>query len=251
MPDAPDRARLARVVVLAPMPSELAPVVRRLGLQKESRGADTVHTGTVGRASVRAYQTGVGTANAAATTERALAAGDVDRVVVVGIAGAVDPALAIGDLMVPDVVVDGDTWAEYKPAPLGPGGASVVAGKLHTSDRFIVDPEGIAELRRRGVTAVDMETAAVGAVCERLGVTWSVFRSISDKAYDGSMPPEIVTLMNPDGSPNRRALKRYLGRRPWRIFGLMKAARGSRRASEVAAAAVAAACVDMPLPEAP
>jgi adenosylhomocysteine nucleosidase len=246
MPDAPDRTRLARVVVLAPMPSELGPVVRRLGLQKEGSGADTVHTGTVGRASVRAYRTGVGTANAAATTERALAAGDVDRVIVVGIAGAVDESLAIGDLMIPEVVVDGDTWAEYKPVPLGTGGA---AGKLHTSDRFIVDPEGIAELRRRGVTAVDMETAAVGAVCERQGVTWSVFRSISDKAYDGSMPPEIVTLMNPDGSPNRTALKRYLGRRPWRIFGLMKAAKGSRKASEVAAAAVAAACVDMPLPE--
>ena len=114
-----------QLVVLAPMPSELRPIVRRLGL-KPTGGPASEHTGRVGDAEVRAVHTGMGTAKATAATEAALAAGGVDRVVVCGIAGAVDTSLAIGDLLAPEVVMDHATEATFHPTPWGapasPGG---------------------------------------------------------------------------------------------------------------------------------
>jgi adenosylhomocysteine nucleosidase len=237
---------LSQLVVLAPMPSELRPIVRRLGLAKTG-GPASEHAGAVGRTQVRAVHTGMGTAKAAAATEAALADGGVDRVVVCGIAGAVDPDLAIGALISPEVVLDHASRATYRPTPWDP--AVTARGTLCTADELIVQPERVEELRRQGVIALDMETSAVAAVCERRGVAWSVIRSISDKAYDGTIDPAIMTLTDADGRPQLGGLLRYLGPRPWRIATLAKLAKGGRLATETAAAALAAGCVpQQPVP---
>ena len=39
----------------------------------------------------------------------------------------------------------------------------------------------------QGVVSLDMETAAIGECCEKRNVPWSVFRTISDRASDGSV----------------------------------------------------------------
>ncbi len=230
-----------QLVVLAPMPSELRPVVRRLGLVRTG-GPAHEHTGRVGDTEVRAVQTGMGTAKAGAATEAALASGGADRVVVCGIAGGVDLGLAIGELIAPETVLDHASGATYVPTPWDP--AVVPRGVLCTTDELIVQPERVAELRGRGVIALDMETAAVAAVCERHGVAWSVIRVISDRAYDGSVDPEIMTLTDADGRPDLKGLLRYLGPKPWRIAKLARLAKGSTLAAQTAAAALAAGCVE-------
>jgi hypothetical protein len=85
----------------------------------------------------------------------------------------------------------------------------------------------------------------VAAVCERHGVAWSVIRVVSDRADDGTVDPEIMTLTDADGRPNLRGLLRYLGPRPWRIAKLAKLAKGSKLATETAAAALAAGCAEI------
>jgi adenosylhomocysteine nucleosidase len=227
------------LVVLAPMPSELRPIVRRLGLTRTG-GPDSEHTGKVGTTEVRAVHTGMGTAKAAAATEAALAVGGVDRVVVCGIAGAVDPRLAIGEVLAPEVVRDHASGATFRPTPWDPAAAR--RGTLCTTDELIVQPDRVERLRSEGVIALDMETAAVAAVCERHGVPWSVIRVISDRAYDGSVDPAIMTLTDADGRPDLKGLLRYLGPRPWRIAKLAKLAKGSTLAADTAAAALAAGC---------
>src|ERR1700722_16317634 len=107
-----------RVGVLAPMKSELRPVVRAFGLKQAQLGGVSVHTGSVGNADIVATTTGIGTALATSATERLLGLGEFDRVMVVGIAGGVGPSVAIGDLVIPEVVVDGTTGNEYRPAPI-------------------------------------------------------------------------------------------------------------------------------------
>jgi adenosylhomocysteine nucleosidase len=192
-------------------------------------------SGVVGRHEVSVKLMGVGMARAAAATEALVAGGEVERVVVVGIAGRVDPGLAIGDVVVPEEVVDGVTGAEYPTAPLG---ELVSRGRLVTFDDLQTDPAVHADLRQQGFAAIDMETAAVAAVCDRFGVPLTVFRAISD---DGFIDAAVAAMARPDGSPDVGAAVRYLVRRPWRSPRLVTLGRDAQRAARAAAAAGVAA----------
>jgi len=222
-----------RVAFLAPMQPELRPLLRRLRLpRRASEGG--LHAGTHGAVEIVAAMTGIGTRAAAEAAERVLDALPVDHVVVVGIAGGVGPSLALGELIVPERVLDLATGAEHRPARLGD---AAPRGTLATSDALIVDPAEIARLERRGVVAVDMETAAIAAVCERRGRPWSVFRAISDRAGDPSVGPAVLGLVGPDGRANLPALARFLAQRPWSVLLLARLARDMQRATKAAAAA--------------
>jgi nucleoside phosphorylase len=234
--DSPVRPR--RVALLAPMRHELRPLVRRLSLRRAGSGAGTLHRGVVGRVEVVATTTGIGTRAAARATERVLDTAAVDHVLVVGIAGGIAPDLRIGDLVVPERVVDLASGAEHRPARLG---GSTPRGTLVTADGLLADREEYARLGREGVLAIDMETAAVAAVCERRGCPWSVVRAISDRAGDVSIDSAVFGLAGPDGGPNPRALARFLLSRPWRVPGLVRLARDMRLATDAAASAAARA----------
>src|SRR5664279_3077232 len=91
-----------RVGVLAPMNSELRPVVKEFSLQPSEINGVAVHTGVVGNADIVATSTGIGTALATSATERLLGLGDFDRVMIIGIAGGVGPTVAIGDIVIPE-----------------------------------------------------------------------------------------------------------------------------------------------------
>lgn len=232
-PDAPPA-----IAFLCAMPMEAAPLVRRLALRPAPAGGDRIHRGDLDGRPVVAAVTGIGTDLAAAATERVLDAVSPAHVVVVGIAGAVDGLTPIGTVVRPERVVDGATGAELRPDPLG---ATPPSGVLWTSDVLVTDDATLAELRDRGVVALDMETAAIGRVCERHGVPWSVVRAISDRATDGSVDEEVLGLSNPDGTPDARAVARYVAAHPAKVPTLARLARGSRRAC---AAAVRAALED-------
>jgi nucleoside phosphorylase len=212
------------------MPSELKPFKNAVGLRRRTDDP-RLHEGTIGATQVVATLSGMGTAGAADATERLLDAG-AEHVVVIGIAGGLVASAPIGDVIVPAVVIDGDAGGEYRPVPLG---GTTPVGRLCTSNTFTSDPGRIAALVADGVVAVDMETAAVGIVCERRGVPWSVFRSVSDKPSDGMVDESLFALANPDGSPNPAAAVRYVLRRPWKIPMLLRVARDAGIATKAAA----------------
>lgn len=228
------------VAVLAAMPSELQPFVRAAGLQRQGE----VYAGTLAGHDIVARTMGVGMTGASRAAEQAIAgddgddAGAVERVVVIGIAGGIGPALPVGHVLVPEVVVDGATGVEHRPAPWGP---AEPAGRLVTFDDFDVEMTLMADLERQGYAAVDMETAAVAAVCERHGCPCTVFRAISDRTSDGLVDADIAAMARPDGTPDLRAVLRYVLRRPWRIPRLARLGRDSRTAAHAAADAAIAA----------
>lgn len=213
------------------MELELRPLLRRLGLPKRASEGG-LHTGRVGAADVVAALTGVGPRAAALAAERVLDALPVDHVVVVGVAGGVGPSLALGELIVPERVLDLATGAEYRPARLGD---AVPRGTLATSGALVVGAAEIDGLARRGVVAIDMETAAVASVCERRGRPWSVFRAISDRAGDPAVDARVLALVGSDGRANLPALARFLLPRPWRALLLARLARDLQRATRAAA----------------
>jgi adenosylhomocysteine nucleosidase len=109
-------------------------------------------------------------------------------------------------------------------------------GTILTSDDLLVDAEAVAALHRRGITAMDMETGAIAAVCDRHGVPWTAFRAISD-TIDRPVDKEVMTMLSRDGTPNVGAALRFIARRPHRIPHLVSMARDSTRACQAAAAA--------------
>ena len=209
------------------MPMELRPFARAAGLGPDGRGEVAGHR-------VAGSIMGVGTTGARRTAERVLDAGDVDRVIVIGIAGGVDTSLPIGTVLTPEVVVDGETGTEHRPTPWEPVTPS---RRLVTYDDFDLEISIMDEIQAAGYAAVDMETAAVAAVCEQRGCAYSVFRAISDNATDGSVDSAIAAMARPDGTPDLGAAARYVLRRPWRIPHLLKLGRDGQRAATAAATA--------------
>jgi len=218
---------------------ELRPLAKRLGLRKAAIAGMPVRSGTLGDRNVVAIVTGMGTALAREGTERLLDAVKVDEVVVVGITGAVDDETAIGTLILPEVVVNGATGAEYRPAPEAEGDRH---GKMWTTDGLTTDPDDLAELRSQGVVSLDMETAAIAESCESRGIPWSVFRVISDRATDASINEEVFRLSDPDGTPNKRAVARYFLKHPTHVSRMAELAKGAKLAAETAAEAAIRAC---------
>jgi adenosylhomocysteine nucleosidase len=156
---------------------------------------------------------GIGKVNAAALAQTVALAG-VSRVIVTGVAGAVDPELRVGDLIVSRDAVQHDVdvtglgydagqvpgeprvWAadpalreaalEAAEAVARRDGVRALLGRVATGDAFIHDPAVRAQLRERfDAGCAEMEGAAVAQVCARWGLPWVVVRSVSDSA-DGS-----------------------------------------------------------------
>jgi adenosylhomocysteine nucleosidase len=222
------------------MPIELVPFAQRLALIETEVGGVPVHAGTLAGRKVVAIVTGMGMEFAREGVERLLEAVPLEWVVVVGITGALENETPIGTLILPEVVVNSRTRSEHRPAQLGDGAPH---GKMWTSDGMTSNKDGILEkLIAEGVVSLDMETAAIADVCESRGVPWSVFRTISDRASDGTTDEEVFKLSNMDGTPNQEAIEAYVKKYPERIPVLAQmgedCAVATRAASDAAIRAV-------------
>lgn len=186
-------------------------------------------------AGVDVVVTGMGTRLAADATSAALDAAGYERVVMIGIAGGVGPSVTVGDLVVPELVLDHLSGEELRPHRFGP---VVPRGLLHTSDELIQEPAAVAALVARGVVGLDMETAAVGRVCRDRGVPWSVFRGISDHAEHLPVDPAVLAMTGPEGEPKPAAVAKYLATHPHKVGGLARLAKGANAAIAVSTAAL-------------
>jgi adenosylhomocysteine nucleosidase len=221
------------------MPGELRPLVRGLRLERHSAiGGVVVREGRCAGADVVAFRTGIGRERARAATRRVLSVDRFDEVVVVGIAGGVAPASAIGDLVVPAEVVDASSGVRHRSGEAGPPRHGVL--RTGEEDAYALDDDDVARLVRQGVTALHMETSAVVQVCEDLGVPWVVFRAVSDMAGSSSLGPVVLTLVDGDGRPRPLVTGRYVLTHPHRVPDLVRLGCDARRAEEVAAAAAIA-----------
>lgn len=225
------------VAFICAMPMELVPLTKQLGLRKEVIDGVPVRSGMLGERRVVAVVTGMGTQLATEGTRRLLEAITPDRVVVVGITGAVDEETPIGSLVLPERVVHSETGAEHRPTTIGEG---TPHGTMWTTN-VMTPPAELPGLRAQGVVALDMETAAIAEQCEQRGIQWSVFRAVSDRATDASLDDEVFRLAHQDGTPNPRAIVRYLLKHPGAIPGLVRLAKGANLARNRAASAAIAA----------
>ena len=231
-----------RYLVLTPMPVELKPVVGAMRLRSTGDGT---HRGTVGGVDVLATLAGIGVAAAERTARRRIDQIQPTHVLVVGVAGGIRPDLAVGSLVVPATVQAAD---DEDPTVLGlarhahPLGGTVLDGALITTRDLITERAVHDAHQAAGIDAVDMETAAIAAVCDELAVPWTAFRGISDHVDEALLAdPAILGMLGPDGTPRPGAAARAVLRRPTILRSFARLGMGSRRATKVAAGAATAA----------
>jgi nucleoside phosphorylase len=230
-----------RVLMLAPMPSEMRPVVKLLRLERTGEhGKLPVYTGRSADADVVLTGTGIGPTLASAAAERMLGGSTFDRVIVCGIAGGLAPASRVGDLVVPEEVYDGATGERFRSTPvdgLTPKGVI----RMGDGDDYDFTDAEVARLVAEGVTALDMETAAIARVCDRLNIPWIAFRVISDMAGDASLGSDVLDLVDEFGKPKPWASIRYLFTHPKQIPLMLRVGRDAGAAARAAAKAAVAA----------
>lgn len=163
------------------------------------------------RAEVAVARCGVGKVNAALAVA-ALALAGVTHAVFTGVAGALDPHLRIGDIVVATDLVQHDvdvtalghpavqlidepfSWAcdpvladrlaDAAGRVAGPG-RRVMRGRIASGDQFIAGPGRAETIRSRfGALCAEMEGAAFAQACHELGLPFAVVRIMSDTADD-------------------------------------------------------------------
>jgi adenosylhomocysteine nucleosidase len=221
-----------RVVVLAPMKPELKAIIQAFALEPCPGDPVFSHTGRAGSWGVSALVTGMGPALARDATRRALAAGPFDHVMVIGIAGGLDPDLPVGSLFVPSRVALYPDGPEYTSHPIPPREA---VGGLMTTDGLFDDDQIWRPILERGFGAVDMEAAGAAEVCEAEKVGWSVYRGISDRPDEHIVDQAVFSLSKPDGSADPVAVAKYLARDPRRAKALAHLNRCMQEAASLAA----------------
>lgn len=214
------------------MKPELKAIVKSFGLQSSPQDAVFSHTGAAGSWGVATLVTGMGPVLAREATRKALAAGSFDHVMVIGIAGGLDPDLPVGSLMVPSRVQLYPDGPEFRAHPLPPREAS---GGLMTTEGLFDDDRVWRPILERGFGAVDMEAAGVAEVCEAAGVDWSVYRGISDRPDEHIVDQAVFSLSKPDGSADPVAVAKYLARDPRRAKALAHLNRCMQEAASLAA----------------
>jgi hopanoid-associated phosphorylase len=146
-----------------------------------------------------------------------------------GVAGALDPALKPGALLVADAVLTRDgrrletdpRWRKRLIAQLARGGLAALPGTLVGSDHPLLLKADKADLfRDTGALAVDMESHAAARVAAEHGLPFLALRAISDPATR-AVPSWVMDLVAEDGSvdPFKAAFEAMC--RPWDIPALI------------------------------
>ncbi len=190
------------------MPEEIAPILEMLGEYRRSDIADNTYyeADYNGIALVIAYSK-IGKVFSTLTASTMIHHFGVEKMLFSGVAGGINPALKIGDLIVADKLCqhDLDITAFGHPHGFVPGGAQFVEtdavlrslaaevaaemgvslqeGTIATGDQFVHDPERKAFIETTfHADALEMEGASVAVVCDALDVPVLVLRAISDTA---------------------------------------------------------------------
>jgi adenosylhomocysteine nucleosidase len=191
---------------------------------------------------VLVLETGVGTTAAEAAAEWLMKRpklGEVPYrpkvVLSAGFAGALQPGMNVGDVLLATEVVDqeGNCWPATWPTELPPGEwrPPLHRCRVLTTARLVATAEEKRALaERHQAAAADMESAVLARACRRHGVPFGCVRAISDAA-DTALSPRLTELLT-GGRVSPPRVVAALARSPRLAGELWHLARATRRAAE-------------------
>ena len=142
---------------------------------------------------------GGGTAAGAEAAAERLAAGGARALLSFGLAGALDPALRPGALVIPRAVLAGGEIRPVDPemlAALGGPTADLILGESELAK----SAGAKRQLRQRtGAAALDLESGAVARAAHRHGLPFAVLRAICDPA-ERALPPAALVALDRKGA---------------------------------------------------
>ena len=153
---------------------------------------------------------------------------DISGVISIGLGGALDPALQVGEVVLADEVIsaggrwmaDG-AWTQRLAASL-PNARRAIE---YASDDMILKASDKAALRAQtGAGTVDMESHVAAAFAAEHGLPFAVVRVVSDVAGD-DLPRAVTAGMKPDGGMNLLGVLASLAADPRQLPGLMRTGR--------------------------
>ena len=197
-----------KIAIMGAMPEEIEPILQKLDTyEKIDFAKNSYYKGKYKGLEVVVAYSKIGKVFSTLTATTMLEMFACDMLLFTGVAGAVNPELKIGDLVVATKLAQHDLDITIFGHPYGyvPGGsvyvesdpdlralAKIVAAKmgvkLHegiiaTGDQFIASEERKEFIARTfKADALEMEGASVAVVCDALSVPFFILRSISDAA---------------------------------------------------------------------
>ena len=194
--------------LMGAMAEEIRLIVDRVALSRtEERLKRTFYLGSIAGHDVVVVHSGVGKVKAAARAQFLIERFGVDRVIFAGTAGALNPELRVGDIVVSSRALEWDfellggrpRWYEAAPDLVALAveageklGKTVRVGTVLTGDQPVLKLARKQQLRETfGGDCVEMEGGAVAHVCWMNGVPFVLVRVISDLA-DETMLQDFV-----------------------------------------------------------
>lgn len=202
-----------RIGIIGAMDEEIALLVEQLTDRETIVAAGiSFHLGRIFERDVVVCKCGVGKVNAAVCAQLLIEKFLIDEIIFTGVAGALDPELNIGDIVISEDCMQHDIDAsalgfakgtipyqreslfkadqslveKAKAAGQMVPGHKIVVGRILSGDQFIADRTKVEELHRSfNGTCTEMEGAAVAQVCVMNDIPFVIIRSMSDRA-DGS-----------------------------------------------------------------
>jgi adenosylhomocysteine nucleosidase len=168
-----------------------------------------------GRAGMAMLTVGIGRQNAEKSVRSFLASCSPELVLTCGFAGGLNPDLKLGDV----VFEIGNRQSEIENRLLAAGARPA---KFFCADRIATTVAEKKKLRdETGADAVEMESAAIHAVCRERGIPCVTIRVISDPANE-DLPLDFNALARPDKNLDFGKLAWAIARSPGKIGALMQ-----------------------------
>jgi adenosylhomocysteine nucleosidase len=164
---------------------------------------------------------GIGSQAARRAAEAVVALHAPDLIYSVGFAGALDPALKVGDVLQPAQVINAGDGSRTRLS----GGDGILV-----TFSAVASPEQKAKLRNSfEAQLVDMEAASVARAAQAHGIQFTAVKAISDESNFSF--PAIEKFVDSNGQFQSSRFAAYVAIRPWLWPNLAKLASNSKTAS--------------------
>ena len=183
-----------------------------------------------GRSDISILVVGIGRANAEKSIRGFLSKNSPKLVITCGFAGGLNPDLKIGDVLYEILNPKSET------RNLDAAGAR--PAKFHCADRIATTVAEKKQLREQtGADVVEMESAAIHAVCEERNIPCITVRVVSDTAHE-DLPLDFNALSKPDKNLDFGKLFLAIAKSPGKIPKLMALQKKTKFAAQQLAAAL-------------
>jgi adenosylhomocysteine nucleosidase len=217
---------MPKIAIVAAMEREVAPLIRTWQVRSVEHGGRRYQLFENKEASL--ICAGVGPEAARRATEAIIQEVRASHILSVGFVGALDPALKVGEVFEPRIVINAGDGAR---TDTGSGQGTLVSFSV------LAGREQKEKLRDAySAAVVDMEAAAVAQGAELRGVRFGALKVVSDEA-DFVMPP-VGDFIEADGSFRAAHFVLHVALRPWLWGATVALARNSARSSKALCAAL-------------